>query len=128
MAVWTEQVIQDYFSLAKDNKLEGAYGNSETKALRDGLRYVYGIMNGRVLIIGAEIPWVEACALEAGAREVVSLEYGTIFSEHPKIKTMIPDEFRKSNLNKTLGLFDAIVSFGSIQHYGLGRYGDGLNP
>lgn len=88
-----------YF-FGKVNKLEGAYGNSETKALRDGLRYVYGIMNGRVLIIGAEIPWVEACALEARACEVVTLEYGTNFSEHPKIKTMIPDEFRKSYLNK----------------------------
>ncbi|VDH92930.1 Hypothetical predicted protein, partial [Mytilus galloprovincialis] len=128
ITVWTEQVIQDYISLAKDNKLEGTYGASETNALRDGLRYAHGIINGRVLIISAEIPWVEACVLEAGAREVVTLEYNTIFSEHPKIKTMIPDEFRKHYLKKTLGLFDAIVSFSSIEHYGLGRYGDGLNP
>ncbi|XP_052104115.1 uncharacterized protein LOC127737452 [Mytilus californianus] len=128
MAVWTENVIQDYISLAKDNKLEGTYGVSETNALRDGLKHAHGIINGRVLIIGSEIPWVEACALEAGAREVVTLEYGKIVSKHPQIKTMIPDEFRKSYLNKTLGSFDAIVTFSSIEHSGLGRYGDGLNP
>ncbi|CAG2209345.1 unnamed protein product [Mytilus edulis] len=129
MAVWTEQLIEDYISLAKDNKLEGTYGISETNALRDGMKHApVGIMNGRVLVIGSEIPWVEACALEAGASEVVTLEYGKIVSKHPKVKTMIPDQFRKSYLNKTLGRFDAIVTFSSIEHSGLGRYGDGLNP
>ncbi|VDI51824.1 Hypothetical predicted protein [Mytilus galloprovincialis] len=129
IAVWTEQLIENYISLAKDNKLEGTYGISETNALRDGLKHApVGIMNGRVLVIGSEIPWVEACALEAGASEVVTLEYGKIVSKHPKIKTMIPDHFRKSYLNQTLGRFDAIVSFSSIEHSGLGRYGDGLNP
>ncbi|CAC5400603.1 unnamed protein product [Mytilus coruscus] len=129
MPVWTEQIIEDYISLAKDNKLEGTYGVSETNALRDGLKHApAGIMNGRVLVIGSEIPWVEACVLEAGAREVVTLEYGKIVSKHPKIKTMIPDQFRKNYLNKTLGSFDAIVTFSSIEHSGLGRYGDGLNP
>ncbi|CAG2219488.1 unnamed protein product [Mytilus edulis] len=128
LAVWTEQIIEEYISLAKDNKLKGTYGESETNALRDGLKHAPGIMNGRVLVIGSEIPWVEACALEAGAREVVTLEYGKIISKHPKIKTMIPDQYRKSYLNKTLGSFDAIVTFSSIEHSGLGRYGDGLNP
>ncbi|XP_076071802.1 uncharacterized protein LOC143043311 [Mytilus galloprovincialis] len=128
MAVWKEQLIEDYISLAKDNKLKGTYGISETNALRDGLKHAPGITNGRVLVIGSEIPWVEACALEAGAREVITLEYGKVVSKHPKIKTMIPDQFRKSYLNKTLGRFDAIVTFSSIEHSGLGRYGDGLNP
>ncbi|XP_052068724.1 uncharacterized protein LOC127707988 [Mytilus californianus] len=128
LAVWTEQIIEDYISLAKDNKLKGTYGVSETNALRDGLKHAPGIINGRVLVIGSEIPWVEACALEAGAREVVTLEYGKIVSKHPKIKTMVPVKFRKSYLNKTLGSFDAIVTFSSIEHSGLGRYGDGLNP
>ncbi|CAC5410029.1 unnamed protein product [Mytilus coruscus] len=41
---------------------------------------------------------------------------------------MVPDQFRKSYLNKTLGSFDAIVTFSLIEHSGLGRYGDGLNP
>ncbi|VDI06083.1 Hypothetical predicted protein [Mytilus galloprovincialis] len=129
MAVWTEKIIQDYISLAKDNNLKGTYGILETNALRDGLKHApVGIKNGRVLVIGSEIPWVEACVLEAGAREVVTLEYGKIVSKHPKIKTMIPDQFRKSYLDKTLRRFDAIVTYSSIEHSGLGRYGDGLNP
>ena len=41
---------------------------------------------------------------------------------------MIPSEFRKSYLDGSLGVFDAIVTFSSIEHSGLGRYGDALNP
>ena len=31
-------------------------------------------------------------------------------------------------MNGTLGLFDGIVTFSSVEHSGLGRYGDALNP
>jgi FkbM family methyltransferase len=66
--------------------------------------------------------------LEAGAKEIVTLEYGEIISKHPKIKTMTPLQFRKSYLSDTLRTFDAIVTFSSVEHSGLGRYGDALNP
>ena len=74
-----------------------------------------------MLVIGSEIPWVEACCLLCGAREVVTLEYGKIISEHPQIKTMTPGEFRRAFQDKILGTFDAIVTFSSIEHSGLGR-------
>ena len=78
-------------------------------------------------MIGSEDPWVEACVLEAGAKEIVTLEYGEIISKYPKIKTMTPLQFRKSYLSDTLGTFDAIVTFSSVEYSGLGRYGDALN-
>ena len=31
-------------------------------------------------------------------------------------------------LKGELGPFDAVVTFSSVEHSGLGRYGDGLNP
>ncbi|CAC5423914.1 unnamed protein product [Mytilus coruscus] len=80
------------------------------------------------MVIGSEIPWVEACVLEAGAREVLTLEYGSIISQHPKVKTIVPFDFRMRYLNNTLGTFDAIVTYSSIKHSGLGRNGDALNP
>ena len=76
---------------------------NETEALRDGLRRAAGIRGacaahavrrsirsrarhygtaggpwiegGRVLVVGSETPWVEACLLEAGAAQIVTLEY-----------------------------------------------------
>ena len=41
---------------------------------------------------------------------------------------MVLSEFMKSYLNGTLGLIDAVVTFSSVEHSGLGRYGNILNP
>ena len=57
-------------------------------------------------MIGSRNSWVEACVLEAGAREIVTLEYGAINSNHPQLKTMVPSEFVevfwKINWNKLI--------------------------
>ena len=126
--IWSKDDVERQIDLARKGQLPGAYGTSETNALRDGLKHAPHVKNGRILVIGSESPWVEASVLEAGAREVVTLEYGEIISKHAKIKTMIPSEFRQKYLNRTLGLFDGIVTFSSVEHSGLGRYGDALNP
>lgn len=94
-----------------------------------GLKRIHSeIVGSRVLVIGSERPWVESCVLAAGAASVVTLEYGSIKSEHPQITTITPDEMRKKFADGTLGSFDVIATFSSVEHSGLGRYGDALNP
>jgi hypothetical protein len=127
-SVWEKNMVEEMISLANKGELMGNYRTEETNHLINGLKMANGVKNGRVLVIGSESPWVEAAVLSVGAREVVTLEYGKIVSEHPLIKTMTPGEFRKKYLSGTLGLFDAIVTFSSVEHSGLGRYGDALNP
>ncbi len=126
--VWTRSLVDEWRSLVNEDKLEGNYGVEETKHLKNALLHARGVKNGRVLVIGSEIPWVEATLLASGARSIVTLEYGKIKSEHPDILTMTPMEFKRAFREKTLGLFDAIVTFSSVEHSGLGRYGDALNP
>jgi hypothetical protein len=126
--VWSVELINNLISEAKRGHLYGNYGISATNALRHGLQYTPGIQHGRVLIIGSETPWVEACVLEAGARKIVTVEYQEIISEDPRIETIKPTDFRERVLDNTLGLFDAVVSYSSVEHSGLGRYGDALNP
>ncbi|XP_048778787.1 uncharacterized protein LOC125682335 [Ostrea edulis] len=126
--VWSKEGIDQMVRQAARGALGGNYGASETNALRDGMDHAPGIKNGRVLVIGSENPWLEATVLEKGAKEVVTLEYGRIESRHPKVKTMVPSEFSESFMNGSLGLFDAVVTFSSVEHSGLGRYGDRLNP
>ncbi len=41
---------------------------------------------------------------------------------------MTPKELALSHLNGTLRPFDVVVTFSSLEHSGLGRYGDILNP
>ena len=106
----------------------GTYGIERTNIVVNHLNVTGKILGSRVLVIGSEKPWLEAICLLLGAKEVVTLEYGKIVSSHPKIKTLTPVEFRKAYLSGKLGLFDTVASFSSIEHSGLGRYGDALNP
>ena len=67
--------------------------------------------------------------LELGAANVTTLEYNHIESRVDNLNVITPEELRglwkfsKEKLN-----FDAVVSFSSLEHSGLGRYGDALNP
>ena len=124
---WSETYVNSMVDLARKGELDGNYGRHETNALREALRVVR-LQGGRVLVIGSENPWVEACVLEAGAASVVTLDFATIESGHQQIETLTPLEWRSRYVNSTLGLFDAVVSFSSLEHSGLGRYGDALNP
>jgi hypothetical protein len=83
----------------------------------------------RVLVIGSEQPWVEVLALLAGAKEVVTLEYSLIAVQGvPQLTTFTPKQFASLYLSGDMAPFDAIASYSSIEHSGLGRYGDALNP
>ena len=125
---WSFELIESMRQELRKTQLTGSYSVRATNNLFNFIREV-GIINMKVLVIGSERPWVEAICLEAGAKEVVTLEYGKISSSHPQVKTYVPSEFndRFRRQDKTL-LFDVIVSFSSLEHSGLGRYGDGLNP
>lgn len=66
--------------------------------------------------------------MEAGASKVTTLEYGYVMSEHPDITTLTPSQFRDAYRDGVLPKFDGVVTFSSVEHSGLGRYGDDLNP
>jgi hypothetical protein len=126
--VWKKEVIDKWAEDCKTGRLEGNYGLETTKAVFEGLLRTSGVSGGRVLVIGSENPWVEACVLSAGATHVTTLEYGLIVSEHPQVSTLLPNDARIAYLNGSLVQFDAMVTFSSVEHSGLGRYGDQLNP
>ena len=84
------------------------------------------IKDKNVLVIGSETPWIEAMLLTKGVKSVTTLEYKRIKTQHPKLSTVLPHEFDELYKNGTR--FDALVSYSSVEHGGLGRYGDRLNP
>lgn len=43
------------------------------------------------------------------------------------MRTLTPDQVRAS-AQTLLGHFDVVVTYSSVEHSGLGRYGDALNP
>ena len=86
------------------------------------------VSNQHVLVIGTQSPWIEAILLELGAKHVTILEYNDIINDHPQLTPIKPRDFATKYLNGTLETFDAMVTFSSIEHSGLGAYGDALNP
>jgi hypothetical protein len=127
MPVWDAAVIDDWTRQCESGNLTGSYGAEYTRLLRDVLRHAKTIVSGRVLVIGSEYPWIESCLLYLGASHVTTLEYGAIVSNHPRVSTITPQNMR-ANAHTYQNYFDAVVSFSSIEHSGLGRYGDALNP
>jgi len=126
--VWSESEIEDLIIAIEKGTAEGTYGDNFTKSIRDYVRDHFDVKGQSVLVIGSERPWLESIALWAGAAHVTTLEYGSIESQHPKISTHTPETFRKDYKDGSLPMFDRVMSVSSLEHSGLGRYGDALNP
>jgi Caenorhabditis protein of unknown function, DUF268 len=127
-SVWTKESIASDLDELVEGVLFGTYGSPSTNYVRDML-VGFNLTNKSVLVIGSEKPWVEVICLYAGAKHVTTLEYGKIVSHHPQISTLTPSEFRAKyrTLNPSL-FFDGVISHSSLEHSGLGRYGDAFNP
>jgi len=123
---WTKELIDDMADQCRQGKLRGSYGVGMTNTLVEGLNQIH-IQNSSVLVLGSERPWVESCLLSLGALQVTTIEYGAINSTHPQVVTFTPDEVR-ADPKRFLDKFDAVVSISSVEHSGLGRYGDAINP
>jgi len=125
--IWEKEVVDNMINQARKGMLEGPYLVDATNELRQGLAAAR-LKGKRILVIGSITPWVEACCLEAGAEHITTLEYGALVSKDPRISTRTPSQFRQDFLSRQYEPYDAIVTFSSVEHSGLGRYGDALNP
>jgi len=86
-------------------------------------------IDGQVgMVIGTEKPWVEAHLLATGAKQVVTLEYGRIESTDPRLTPVLASEIAALYLERGGVQVDFVVTYSSLEHSGLGRYGDALNP
>ena len=86
------------------------------------------VRNKKILIIGSEAPWIEIIALNNGAKKVTSVDYRVPPCEDKRIELITTHELEERFRQNELPLFDVVISFSSIEHSGLGRYGDDLNP
>ncbi|GLE05008.1 hypothetical protein PINS_up013992 [Pythium insidiosum] len=85
----------------------------------------YPIQGKHVLIIGSTFPWYESVCIARDAASCTTIDYNKLRYDHPKIATFTLAEFQTLAPRKR---FDAILSISSLEHDGLGRYGDPLDP
>lgn len=82
----------------------------------------YPIKNSQVAIIGSASPWYESMVIAFGGIPT-TIEYNKILTDDPRLSILTVEE-----LNNNPKKFDAVFCISSIEHDGLGRYGDPLNP
>ncbi|MBM3196709.1 MAG: DUF268 domain-containing protein [Chlamydiae bacterium] len=94
----------------------------ETDAYLYNMLKKYPIKGKRVLIVGSETPWYEAIVLAYGGKPI-TVEYRDIETDDPRLEIYKAEDFFKNPFQ-----CDCILSISSIEHDGLGRYGDPINP
>jgi hypothetical protein len=92
-------------------------------------QYSTRIQNQKFLVIGTEYIWIEALALLFQASQVTTLEYTHKLYERGDLKWFHVFEFLKLSIEKEVAAqFANAASYSSIEHTGLGRYGEPLSP
>lgn len=82
----------------------------------------YGIRNKRVAVVGSLVPWIEAILLNFN-NIVTTIEYNVPNVDYPNLSAISYWDFQK-----TQNQYDCVVTYSSVEHSGLGRYGDPLDP
>ena len=149
---WTEEEIESRRAGFRAGARSGLYGKEVYEDIMKHLDTEMVVEGQHVLVIGSQVgcrqpvliaghlysfrlllfffqkPWIEALLLEYGAKHVTTVDYVEIKSTHPQVTTITPQQMSEKYLDGTLTSFDSIVTFSSLEHSGLGRYGDDLNP
>eukprot|EP01041_Mallomonas_annulata_P010656 gene10656-22242_t len=86
------------------------------------------IRGKRGIVVGSQLPWAEASLLVAGAAHLTTIEYMRIRTDHPQLTAITPEQSASLYLNNKWEHVDFAFSYSSLEHDGLGRYGDPLNP
>lgn len=86
------------------------------------------IRGKRGLIVGSLTPWAEGLLFKYNVSELITVEYTPISTNYPNLTVMTPEQLADLYLRGLWTPVDFILSFSSIEHDGLGRYGDRINP
>lgn len=124
--VWDEEYVNSFknrFTVEKiNNGTQGRepYGGG-AKTLLSAFQK-YNLTGKNIAVIGSATPWVETILMNLG-NTVTTIEYNVPDSTVEGLKTQSYWDFLEGDEK-----FDYIVTYSSIEHAGLGRYGDPLNP
>lgn len=113
---YSKASFQKFYNKAKSRRTN-YYGKTD-KYLYDALSE-YPIEGKDVIVFGSACPWYEIVAILHGAASCDVLEYSPRPQVHDKIRYCSEDD---------TGEYDVAFSISSFEHYGLGRYGDPINP
>ena len=92
------------------------------------IKYKYIIEGKRVAVIGTIKPWAEAMLVNLGASSVTTIEYGELIIDHERVSTITPYRIAEQFITGQVFPYDTVFTYSSLEHSGLGRYGDPITP
>ena len=122
--IWNRGLIETMLDQARGGRLDSGYGGPEVTQRLGRLiaRHADRIRGEACVVLGSHTPWLEALLLLNGAAHVTTMDYAQIISTDPRVSVLSPDRWEE------LPTAGCIATFSSVEHSGLGRYGDLLNP
>ena len=125
---WTQNYIHSFVTkytienIKYGNEGPSPYGHEVCMNLLKSFED-YNIKNKKVAVVGSTSPWIEAILINL-QNEVTTIEYNVPNTNFDNLQCKDYFNYFKKNTET----FDAVVTFSSVEHSGLGRYGDPLNP
>ena len=113
--------IKSQLALLDKQLLTGGYGKEATRRLHRLIRNWINVKDSHILVVGSVNPWIEVILLSEGAKNITTLDYNPYSSDHPKINAITPEVISGQIANGKMPTFDALISFSSLEHSGLGR-------
>lgn len=126
--VWNNNYISDFIrrftpdNIKNNRQGVSSYGSEVCINLLSAFEK-YKITNMKVAVVGSEIPWIEAILINLN-NHVTTIDYNVPDAKYTNLECKDYFTFFENSTDA----FDAIVTFSSIEHSGLGRYGDPLDP
>lgn len=123
--IWPRNpIINTIFHASRRGNLQGCRNYNE-QSVYDFYKVLdnYSIAYKDILVIGSQSPWIEVICLAFGAKLVTTVDYNPPVSEYEEIRTIGVEQLELENSK-----FDVLISYSSLEHDGLGRYGDPIDP
>jgi hypothetical protein len=117
--VWTQTMWDQLLHALKNGDQIGPpdYPGCQADVTLAAQRWLKG--GETALVVGSVSPWLEAILWQAGCRRIITLDIAKIQCEVDALCTVTYDEWGAQEKS-----FDLIATFSSVEHFGLGRYGD----
>lgn len=122
--VWTREIIDTGICAAREDigSITPVHYPNAGKMIRDAINKIPSLdKNSKILIGGSVSPWIESICLANQFTDITTSDYEVRKVEDGRIKFVHANDISDTK-------FDLIISFSSIEHDGLGRYGDPINP
>lgn len=108
-------------------KPAGSYQNQAFAPLLS--KYKSHIEGRSMVVIGTQNPWIEKYSYHLNASKITTLDYNRAKWDNPRLEWHHVNDFLDRAMSEQkIEVFDNSASFSSIEHSGLGRYGDPLSP